>query len=387
MTRFLLLTSVQLLSCAMAASCLANADRNEGAFRLHETTLALAQVDLDAAQSIDASGYPRLDPARVDLTKITERGHRAVILENRYSRVVILPEMGRVISLFDKLSGHEQLWTNRIARPLFNQRNELGWWMVWGGVEYTVPAGEHGTTWALPWQARVIEDTARRKAVFMRVLEPKTKLEQSVLISMVPESAAFEAEIKIRNTSDRVVRFSHWVNPMWSPGGRNELTANTEFIVASEQMLVAERDFTAWMLGHRVQPWRDNPLRFAANWRDIGDLAAVRLTNGFYSAFCHAQNEGVARVFDHRACPGMNIWTWGFPPPPQRQKEYSLTPNLGYVEMWGGTVPDFSDAALKPIGPGESVTFTEWMYPYRQTGGLTVATKDLAAKFHFTDAS
>lgn len=359
----------------------------ETSVSLRETTILLKQVDLSEATRNDAFGYPRIDPARVDLGRIVERSHKAVLLENEYIRVVVLPEMGRVFSLFDKISGHEQLWTNEIARPIFNQQNKLKWWMVWGGVEYTIPAGEHGTTWALPWRYEIAEDSGARKAVRMQVLELETKLEQTVTISLESHSAAFQSEITIRNRSSQTVRFSHWTNPMWAPGGRGELTARTEFIVPSERMIVAERDFNNWMLGERRQAWRDNPLRFAENWRSIGDLLAEHLTNGFYSAFSHEMNEGVVRVFDPVANPGMDIWTWGFPPSAQLQKEFSLTPNLGYVEMWGGTTRDFSDKALQPIAPGEQIRFVEWMYPYRQTGGLTAATRKLAVNFSFSGRS
>jgi hypothetical protein len=356
-------------------------------FRLEEGHIYLKQVDLEAATSIDGHGYPRIEKAKVDLGKVIERRHNALVLENGYSRIVLLPEMGRLYSLVDKLSGHEQLWTNAVARPLFGQQNDLGWWMVWGGVEYTIPRGEHGTTWALRWSYEIAENSLTRKAVRMSVLDPKTKLRQSLEFSLAPDSAALETVVSIRNESDAVVPFSHWVNPMWAPGGRGELTAKTEFIVPAERMRVAERDFNRWMLGERIQPWRDNPLRLAEHWREIGDLLAVELTNGFYSAFSHEANEGVARVFDLRANPGLDIWTWGYPPPPDRQKEYSLVPNLGYVEMWGGSVPDFRDESLKPLNPGQTVRWVEWMFPYRGTDGLTTASKDLAVNFSFTSIS
>src|SRR5438552_3551324 len=99
-------------------------------------------------------------------------------------------------------------------------------------------------------------------------------------------------------------------------------------------MMVADRDFNHWMLGAKEQEFERNPLRFAENWRSVGDLLARNLTAGFYGAYSHESDEGLVRVFDPIITPGMDIWTWGFPPPPERQRQYSLTPNLGYVEMW-----------------------------------------------------
>ncbi len=349
-------------------------------FALRKTLIAIRQVDLSAAVRVDERGYPRLDAAKLDLAnpRIVERKHRAVVLENRYVRVTLLPEMGRIHSLVSRFTGHEQLWINPVAKPLPGQLNDTGWWMVWGGVEYTIPRGEHGTTWALPWAWKVTDDSARRKAVRMTVVEPQTRLRQSLEIALTPQSAAYEASIRITNTGSREVRFSHWMNAMLAPGGRGELTPNTELVVPCAAMVVAERDFNHWMLGERVQDFERNPLRWVKHWRSIGDLLATNLTHGFYGAFSHDVGEGVVRVFDPRITPGMDIWTWGYPPPPALQREYSLQPNLGYVELWGGTVPDFSDDALRPLADGDTREWKEWLFPFHGTGGLTFANRQAA---------
>jgi hypothetical protein len=215
----------------------------------------------------------------------------------------------------------------------------------------------------------------------MTVTEPATRLKQELRVSIYPDRAYCELGIRVRNEGRALVRFSHWVNPMWAPGGRGELTPNTEFVIPCENVIVADRPFNSWMLGARRQDFDRNPLRWAKNWRSIGDLIATNLTAGFYAAFSHEANEGITRVFDRSKTPGVNIWTWGFPPPPARQREYSLEPNLGYVEMWGGTAHNFSDEALSRLPPGKSIAWTEWIYPFHGIGGLTYASKDVAVRF------
>lgn len=382
MKRFIFLMLHFGLCTPTAFDCGAREAASAGSFALRTNSISIRQVDLTGALRIDDRGYPKLDPAKLDMAnpRIVERTHAAVILENRYIRVVLLPEMGRVYSLVSRATGHEQLWVNPIAKPLLGQHNDTGWWMVWGGVEYTIPRGEHGTTWALPWQWEVSANTARRKAVRMTVVEPQTRLRQSLEIAITPDSAAYEANIRITNTGEREVRFSHWMNAMLAPGGRGEVTANTELVIPCESMLVPDRDFNQWMLGERVQDFERNPLRWVKHWRSIGDLLATNLTHGFYGAFSHDTNEGVARVFDPQVTPGMDIWTWGYPPPPSRQREYCLEPNLGYVELWGGTVRDFSDAALRPLKAGGSLEWKEWMFPFHGIGGLTFANREVALR-------
>lgn len=353
-------------------------DRGED-FSLRETQIPISQIDLSGVLVQDPRGYPRVDWEKYRAAKpgVVVRRHAAVVIENRYLRLTLLPEMGRVYSLVSKLTGHEQLWTNAIAKPL-PAHNDTGWWMIWGGVEYTIPRGEHGTTWALPWSYRIAEDSERRKAVRMSVREPETQIEQALEVSVFASRAYFEATISLRNRGEHDAKFAHWINPMWAPGGRGELTPNTELVVPCTAMLVPDRDFNRWMLGSKVQDFERNPLRFVKHWRSPGDLLAQKLTGGFYSAFSHEANEGIVRVFDPEVTPGMDIWTWGFPPPPQRQREYSETPNLGYAEMWGGTSRDYSDEARRTLRAGRTMRWKEWMYAYHGTGGLTFADEHAA---------
>jgi hypothetical protein len=357
--------------------CLAPLTRGLAGDRVssQEVFIPLVEVDLAPALTRDAQGYPRVDRAKVDLNKVVTIPRRAVILENQFLKLTLLPEMGRVYSSYSKLTGHELFWTNAIARPIFNQHNDLGWWMVRGGVEYTIPRGEHGTTWALPWSYSIHHRVSGSKAVRMRVLEPATRLLQEVEISLAPNEALFEAAISVRNTGDAPVHFAHWMNPMWAPGGRGELTARTEFIVPCGAMLVADKPFNQWMHGLQIEAWQESPLRFFEDWKSLGDLLATNLTAGFYSAFCHEADEGIVRVFDPKITPGVDIWTWGYNPPDGLQKQYSLVPNRGYVEMWGGTGHDFSEGSQSSLNPEQKVAWKEYMYGYHGTGGLIFANR------------
>src|SRR2546425_9727448 len=241
----------------------------ESPFVFVQTNITIKQVDVSAARYEDSRGYPRLDASRLNLARprVVERAHAAIFLENAYLRVVLLPEMGRVYSLFSKITAHEQLWINPVAKPLIGQQNDTGWWMAWGGVEYTLPRGEHGTTWALRWTYRIAEDSALRKAVVMTVLEPVTKLREDLEIVIYPDRAFYEANITIANTGDAEARFGHWINPMWAPGGRGEVTPETELIVPCTAMVVVDRNFNRWMLGGQMPDFERNPLRWVKHWR------------------------------------------------------------------------------------------------------------------------
>jgi hypothetical protein len=171
--------------------------------------------------------------------------------------------------------------------------------------------------------------------------------------------------------------FAHWINPQWTPGGRNQLTDNTEFIIPTERILIPER--FRGHLGESPQDWESSPLRFIKGWdRGWGDLMADGIDYGFYGAYSHDVDEGVVRVFDKEMNPGVDIWTYGYKPrSPRGIPMGSGKENDGYVEMWGGTSKLYPDER-RPIEPGETISWTEWMYALHGTGGLSYANEDVA---------
>jgi len=364
------------LSLFIVPPCSAQGD----IFRLQETQLTIPQVDYeDAVYYDEGDQLPHIDFGKVRWDVTVEKTHTAIIIENEYQVLSLLPEMGRVYSMVYKPTGHETLWRNDIVRP-GGANNDTGWWLWIGGVEYTLPGDEHGTTWALPWSYDVREDSQLRKSVRMQIVEPTTGLHERIDINVYPGLASFEADIRIWNVTADTISFAHWVNPMWAPGGQNELTDNTEFIIPTERILIEER----WQanMGPSPQIWKGNPLRFIRNWGKMGDLRAGGLTAGFYSAYSHDAEEGVVRVFDPLKTPGMDMWTYGYHPTDIPMG--SGGPNNGYAEMWGGTVEHFPDE-VRPLAPGASLTWTEWMYPYQGTAGLTFANRELAANCSISD--
>jgi hypothetical protein len=345
-------------------------------FSLTETTITIPQVDYEPAiYYSEGDPYPHVDFSKVNRDTVVQKEHQAVILENEYIRLSFLPEMGRVYSLIYKPTGHEEFWHNDVVN-VGGGVNDTGWWMWIGGVEYDLPGDEHGTTWAERWTWEIAENSEARKTVRMHVQERGTKLEETLDISIYPGKAYYEAAVTVTNSTDRTVQYAQWTNPQWAPGGHNELTDNTEFIIPTERILIEAH----WEkhLGPSPQDWVGNPLRFIHGWKGMGGLMADGLSQGFYSAYSHDEEEGVVRVFDKEKTPGAKVWTYGYHT--TKIPMGSGAPNKGYVEMWGGTAKIYA-VDRHPLKPGASVHWTDWMYPYQGTKGLTAADRDLAVNF------
>ena len=341
--------------------------------QLEEKLLVIQQVDYESGIYYRSeSPLPYLDFKKVGWDRIIPKEHKAIVMENQFVSITILPEMGRIYSMIYQPTGHETLWRNDIIRP-GGANNELGWWLWIGGIEYTLPKDEHGTSWALMWDYEILKNTETCKTLRMQVKEPTSGLYHQINLSLVANSSALKSDISIWNPTPETVNFAHWVNPMWAPGGKNELTDQTEFLIPTKQVLIAER----WQknLGPSPQPWTENPLRYIYNWPKMGDLMADGLDAGFYGVYSHEEEEGVVRVFDPDINPGVDIWTYGFNPDDVPMG--SGKKNKGYAEIWGGTVKHFPDETA-PLPANGTVSWSEWIYPFQKTKGLSIATENIA---------
>jgi len=350
---------------------------------LTETTLSIPQVAYEHAIFTEPDNpYPQLDRSAVNNDSIVNKEHKAIVMENEYLTLMLLPEMGRVYSLVPKATGNEVFWHNDTV-TVGGASNPNGWWIWIGGAEYTLPGWEHGTTWAERWSYSILRDTDSVKTVRMSVTERGTGLEENIDISLYVARSYYEASISITNPTADTVMFAHWINPQWTPGGRNQLTDNTEFIIPTERILIPER--FRENLGESPQDWPTSPLRYIKGWyRGWGDLMADGIDFGFYGAYSHDADEGVVRVFDKDTNPGVDIWTYGYKPrSPRGIPMGSGKENDGYAEMWGGTSKLYPDER-RPIAPSETISWTEWMYALHGTGGLSYANEDVALCVHST---
>lgn len=82
--------------------------------------------------------------------------------------------------------------------------------------------------------------------------------------------------------------------------------------------------------------------------------------------------------------PGFNIWTLGFPPNERRQREYTAQPpNRGYAEFRNSTAPDYNDASLTGLAPGEKRSWIERMFAahgLKRRGDIEAQLSRLAAE-------
>ena len=323
--------------------------------------LDIPQVDYEPFLRPGFYNLPELDLKSVNFSRIVNKTHVSVTLENEHLRVIVLPEMGRVYRIISKRTGHDVLWRNDVATP-GGANNKLGWWLWIGGIEYTLPGEEHGYTWAIPWKWKIKENSTSRKAIQLTVKEPSTGLVERLTLSLGLRCASLRADIDITNPGVDPTKFAHWTNVPMVPGGKNELEDDTVFEIPTKEILIAKR----WQqnLGRSPQNWQTSQLRSISGWNGgMGDFTAKGMTAGYFGTYAAMADEGVLRIFNSTATPGLDTWTYGFHP----KKDVipgEMNRSNGYAEMWGGNVKTFPDERAPIDGNNSSIFWTEWIHPY-----------------------
>src|SRR5689334_4384912 len=312
----------------LLASCAVAADAADSV-SLSESTIAWSTAKYTTTADngfVDGS---------LDTKTIVDRTFKAYVLENRYLKVTLLPELGgRILSIIYKPTGHEQLYRTQVGVPYGIKAGNFyyDWLMVYGGIFPTFPDPEHGKTWLKPWDFRVIEASADEVTVSMSIkddfeyaaapgkfLRGSTGIEAAYYVTLKSGRAALDARMVLKNPNDRTIKYEYWTCTTLAPGSdpnNPRTTGGAEIIAPIETYTtpawsanLSEGDETAGPGRSRFEK-----LRAFKNWPTMGiAFAAPDMQGGnFWGVINHDNEEGIIRIADNRVTRGLKMWTWGF---------------------------------------------------------------------------
>ena len=343
--------------------------------RVYETTVSIPTYDYEAAfQPTDADDaiypYPRMDHGQVG--GASSRSYKAVVLENGYVSVTVLPELGgRVYSWKDKATGRELLYQNPVIKP--TNWGYRGWWLAAGGIEWAFPVEEHGLNEWRPWSYSVGPNS-----VSVSDIEDRTGMEVGATISLNADDAVMSLEPWARNNTESAQQYQLWLNGMMTLGD-NDVSDQTQFILPVDQVIVHSTGDVGLpepegLMGFPVHNGRD--MGTYGNWD--GYLGFFAPTDGGFSGlYDHSNGQGMVRAFS----PGWPAGTKFFAPS-------MLSPSMwtddlsNYVELWSGATPSFWD--YTSLEPGQTVSWNEHWYPIHGIGGYNFANRQAAMRLSET---
>ena len=291
------------------------------------------------------------------------RDYRAVVLENEYLRIVILPELGgRIWRVIHKPSGNELFYHNAVVMPSPWGPTDMRGWFALGGLEWDLPVAEHGYDWGIPWQVTPLQNDPQTATVIIEAPHAGRKLAASIRVTLRAGAAAFTVEPSIRNVSSQPVRFAFWQSAALAPGHANRPSADLHFVVPGEAVTVhSTGDASLPGAGQRLAwpVYNGRDLSRLGNWTEyLGVFERPAAHGPFVAVYDRGQDAGGVRVFPETVARGSKVFGLGYQHP--LDPDYYTVDGSSYVELHGGLAPTFDDqVTLAPGGelPGRRVGF------------------------------
>lgn len=377
-------TSVPSLSPTTEPSATAQS-RDEVLVR--ETSISIASYPYERylREGIDAEhGVPYLWLDRAAYGEpagpLVPRSFRAVVLENRYLQLTILPDLGgRIYECIFKPTGQDIFYRNEVLKPTHwgPLSREQNWWLAAGGMEWAFPVQEHGYEWGLPWSYSV-HRSGLEAVVTVRDSVDTDRPRVSVEIGLRPGKSYFTIRPRIENPTAAPISYQYWTNAMLTLGGRS-MSPNTEFVYPAQEVIIHSTGPRSDLPEGRTRiDWPRHEGRDMAwyyNWVDWLGFFIPHPTQDFVGAYNHDTGLGVARIFPRQEVPGTKLYAHGL--------EFAYAGEYTddgsqYFEIWGGPNPSFWPADDAHLAPGENEGWTEYWYPFWGIGGLDFANGEAA---------
>jgi tetratricopeptide (TPR) repeat protein len=302
-----------------------------------------------------------------------DRQWLALFLENRWLKIMILPELGgRVQMALDKTNDYHLVYYNRVIKPALV--GLCGPWIS-GGIEFNWPQHHRPSTYE-PVQWRIENRPDGSVVVWCHEVDRMFRMESRHGFVLRPDAARLDIEVHLGNRSSEPQTFLWWANPAVH--------------VNDDYQSVFPPDVHA-VMDHGKRAVSDFPIAtgeyYKVNYAPGTDIAryknipvptsymAYHSDYDFVGCYDHGKQAGMLHVANHHLVPGKKQWTWGTSDFGQAWDRQLTDADGPYIELMCGAFtdnqPDFSWLA-----PGEEKAFEQSFMPYKQIGPCVNATRD-----------
>jgi len=302
-----------------------------------------------------------------------EREWNAIFLENRYLKIMILPELGgRIQMAWDKSKQRHFVYYNQVIKPALV--GLTGPWIS-GGIEFNWPQHHRPSTFE-PVDHCIEENQDGSVTVWCSEVERMFRTRGMAGFTLYPDKAYLEIKVKLYNRTNFPQTFLWWANPA--------VKVNDDFQSVFPPDVHAvfdhgKRDVSEFPLAKGTYYKVDySPGTDISRYRNIPvptSYMAINSKYNFVGGYEHDTQGGLLHIANHHVSPGKKQWTWGHSDFGQAW-DRNLTDEDGpYIELMCGVYtdnqPDFSW-----LMPGEEKSFSQYFMPYRDIGVVKNATKE-----------
>ena len=329
-------------------------------------------IEKRAYQGSSGKVYPLPVTERISNVK-EDVEYKALILENDFVYVMILPEIGgKIHRAYDKTNGYDFVYFNHVMKPALV--GLAGPW-VSGGIEFNWPQHHRPSTYS-PVDYTVKENDDGSCSVYVGETDKMYGTKGFAKIGLYPDKAYIEIEGQLYNPTDIPQTFLWWANPAVPvndytysvfPPDVNAVFDHGKRAVSTFPIATGEYYKYDYSEGIDISRYKNVkvPTSYMAAHSDFDFI-------GNYDEKIEA---GLLHVADHHVSPGKKQWTWGngdF----GRSWDRNLTETDGpYIELMTGVYAD-NQPDFTWLKPHEEKKFVQYFMPYKGVGRVLNATKE-----------
>ena len=304
--------------------------------------------------------------------------YQAVFLENRYLKIMILPEIGgRVQMALDKTNGYHFVYYNRVIKPALV--GLAGPWIS-GGIEFNWPQHHRPSTFdPLDW--RIVENADGSRTVWCAEIERMFHTKGMHGFTLYPDRAYLEISVQLYNRTSEPQSFLWWANPAVHVNAEYQSVFPPDVHAVMDH---GKRDVSTFPIAKGTY-YKVNYVGPDGRGTDISRYKNIPVPTSymayhsdfdFMGDYDHGQQAGMMHIANHHLVPGKKQWTWGSSDFGKTWDRQLTDADGPYIELMCGAYtdnqPDFSW-----IMPGEEKAFTQVFMPYKSIGPASNASKDV----------
>jgi tetratricopeptide (TPR) repeat protein len=303
-----------------------------------------------------------------------DREYTGLFLENKYLKIMILPELGgRIQMAFDKIKQRHFIYYNQVIKPALV--GLTGPWIS-GGIEFNWPQHHRPSTFD-PVDYKLEEHADGSKTVWVNEVERMFHTKGMAGFTLHPDTAYIEIKAKLFNRSALPQTFLWWANPAVKVNDHYQSVFPPDVNAVFDH---GKRDVSDFPIAtgtyYKVDYSPGTDISMYKNIPVPTSYMAINSDYDFVGGYEHDSQGGLLHVANHHVSPGKKQWTWGHSDFGQAW-DRNLTDEDGpYIELMTGVFtdnqPDFSW-----LMPYEEKTFTQYFLPYRELGMVKNASKDI----------
>ena len=309
-----------------------------------------------------------------------DKPYRAVVIENEYLEVTVLPELGgRIQYAKDKTNNYDFVYRNDVIKPALV--GLTGPWIS-GGIEFNWPQHHRPTTY-LPVDYRLVDLEDGGKGVECHDVDQIHGTEVITTVALYPGKAYIAITGDLYNGTSLPQTFLWWANPAVPVNDHTRTVMPPDVTAVMDH---GKRDVSRYPIATGTYYKHDY-----SEGVDIGRYKNVPVPTSYMAAgssynfvggYDYGVGAGILHYADHHISPGKKQWVWGCGDFGQAWDRNLTDHNGPYAELMTGVFtdnqPDFT--WLKPF---ESKKFTQYFMPYKAVGLVKNATLDAAVNLEF----